>query len=141
MVETFYDCHEPTKETRLQCFLGLDINDLVKQQQATPGSRFVLKLDFSLGEDIEGSMSTACSGTTNTQKEQLAVAGNNVTGRRDDEAAGQNRDSVWVALELEAAHAIEQRHRLGDNVFASSAKLSPWIRPPQGGHAAHLRRR
>jgi hypothetical protein len=33
MVETFYDCHEPTKETRLQCFLGLDINDLVKQQQ------------------------------------------------------------------------------------------------------------
>ena len=54
MMENFHDCHEPTKETRLQCFEGLDINDVVQQQQVKPCSRFVLKLDFSLGEDIEG---------------------------------------------------------------------------------------
>jgi hypothetical protein len=59
MMEAFYDCDLVDKEKRLQCFEGLYINDLVKQQQVKPCSRYVLSLDFSIGEDIDGSISTA----------------------------------------------------------------------------------
>jgi hypothetical protein len=59
MMRAFHDCHELTKDKRLLCFEGLYINDLVQQQQMSPGSRYVLSLDFSLSDNQKGSFSTA----------------------------------------------------------------------------------